>query len=171
MASYVLALYYECLWMFIVGRYKRYAEERVTFHCPACGQRDVVGIAWSERESFWLLGIVPYAFLTNHWVQGPCCHTRVLAKAWPAVLAATAPDEIEQRGLLQKNLSLITMLSTGIAFLFCVVPILGFVLSMIAFAINRKESLIIRAINIFSMLLNGAFSIFQLYLYLTDKMD
>jgi hypothetical protein len=157
--------------MFIVGRNKCYAEETVAFHCPACGQRDVVGIAWSERESHWFLGIVPYAFLTNHWVQGPCCHTRVLAKAWPAVLAATAPDEIEQRGLLQKNLSLITMVSTAIPFLFCIVPLLGLVLSMIAFAINRKECLIIRAINILSMFLNGAISIFQLYLYLTGKMD
>lgn len=104
----------------------------ICFHCPACGERDVCGLAWTERQVARLLGIVPVVEERLHWVSGPCCERPLLSRVAPKVLTELDADAIAKQRLLVDRVSPVKIMLLLGAFLFCVVPVLGPVFFVLA---------------------------------------
>src|SRR5437660_5605524 len=119
--------------MFSIYRLEEWDRTVIRFHCPACGGREVDGEAWTRRESKWFLGLIPILFITNHWIRGSCCNTDVLSRVPPGELAELGADQIQSRGLLRKNLSVLALALTAFALVLCFLPALGMILSGAAF--------------------------------------
>jgi hypothetical protein len=95
------------------------------FHCPACGERNVRGIAWTERQLTRLLGVVTLLEERLYWARGPCCERPLMSRVAPKDLAALDADAIEALRLLRDRVSPIKIALLIGAFLFCIVPVAG----------------------------------------------
>ena len=100
-------------------------EVSACFHCPACGERDVSGVAWTACHFTNLLGIVPVLQERLHWVCGPCCQRKLMSRVAPQALAELDADAIEAQGILFDRVSPVKIALLIGAFLFCVVPVVG----------------------------------------------
>jgi hypothetical protein len=95
------------------------------FHCPACGERDVSGAAWTERHFTRLLGMVTILEERLHWVSGPCCERQLMSRVVPEALVELDADAIEAQGVLIDRVSPVKIALLIGAFLFCLVPVAG----------------------------------------------
>lgn len=95
------------------------------FHCPACGERDVRGVAWTERYYTRPLGILPALEERLYWVRGPCCERQLLSRVSPNALVELDADTIEAQGLLVDRVSPVKIALLVGAFLFSVMPVAG----------------------------------------------
>ena len=104
----------------------RYSEPvAIRFHCPACGDRDVEGIAWTEHQLTRVLGLLQILDERLHWVRGRCCERQLLSQVPPEVLVGLQADEIETRSLLRDRVSPVKMVLLIGALLFALIPVFG----------------------------------------------
>jgi len=111
--------------LFYTHSSERCDEVTAHFHCPACGDRDVRGLAWTERQSTRLLGILPILEERLHWVSAPCCERQLMSRVTPRALAELDPDEIQFGRILRDRVSPVKILLLISAYLFCFMPVLG----------------------------------------------
>lgn len=102
------------------------------FHCPACGERNVCGIAWTESQFLRLLGIVPILEERLYHVRGACCDRQLTSRVAPNALAELDADTIEMQGLLKDRISPVKIVLLLGAFLLCGAPVAGPVFLLLA---------------------------------------
>jgi hypothetical protein len=118
----------------------RYSDAIPTcFHCPACGERNVSGVAWTETQVSRLLGIIPVLDERLYWVRGPCCERQLLSRVAPNALAALDADTTEAQGLLTDRVSPVKIALLIGAFLFSVMPVVGPVSLLLAWLPNGSS--------------------------------
>ncbi len=113
----------------------------VSFHCPACGERDVSGVAWTERHNTRLLGIIPAVEERLYWVRGPCCERQLLSRVSPNALAELDADTIEARSLIADRVSPVKIALLVGAFVLSVSPVVGPVFLLLAWLPNGSSRL------------------------------
>lgn len=111
------------------------------FHCPACGERNVSGVARTQRQDTRLLGIIPALEERLYWVRGPCCERQLLSRVSPNALAELDADTIEARSLLADRVSPVKIALLVGAFLFSVMPVAGPVFLLLAWLPNGSSRL------------------------------
>jgi hypothetical protein len=111
----------------------------VRFHCPACGRRDVDGVAWHIRNVSRYLGAVQIAVANDYWIQGRCCGTKCLCLVDPETLIRLGPDEVESRTLVRRYLPLGALACVFGALLVSWIPIVGDIVAFAAWASYREE--------------------------------
>ena len=104
----------------------------VRFHCPACGERDVNGVVWTELQYVRLLGILPVVEERLHWVRGSCCERQLLSRVAPKDLVELDVDAIETRDLLLDRVSPVKIAFLVGAFLLCIAPVVGPIFLLLA---------------------------------------
>jgi hypothetical protein len=100
-------------------------ECAVWFHCPACGFRNVEGVAWSERHNTWILHAIPVMKQTFHWAKGSCCKQQLISQVEPRELAAIDIDEIQAKRLLIERHSAVSIVFLIGAALLFIAPVIG----------------------------------------------
>ena len=113
----------------------------VCFHCPACGERNVNGLAWIQRQDTRLLGILPALEERLYWVRGSCCERQLLSRVPPNALTELDADTIEARGLLADRVSPVRLALLVGAFLFSLIPVAGPVFLLLAWLPNGSSRL------------------------------
>jgi hypothetical protein len=111
----------------------------VRFHCPLCGRRDVLGVAWREREVIRYLGLLPLPALDNYWIRGECCGAKAICSVPPGELSEWDADAIESRRLVRRYVSIVKLTLLLAALLLCWTPAMGAVLTLIAWLACRNE--------------------------------
>jgi len=112
---------------------------QVRFHCPACGFRNVDGNAWAEFHNTRLLFLLPIMRQKFNWVEGSCCHRKLLSRVNPRELTQLDADENESKGLLIEGGSAVSLVLLAGAFLFFIVPILGPIFLMCAWIVGGSS--------------------------------
>ena len=125
--------------MFHTISYEQVDHRSVQFHCPVCGERDSVGVAWREREILRYFGLIPLPALDNYWIQGECCGKKAICSLRPEILTEFSADEIESRRYVRRYVSIVTRTLVLAAFLLCWTPVVGGVLTLLAWYFARGE--------------------------------
>jgi len=111
----------------------------VHFHCPACGERDVNGLAWTEHQFSRLLGIVLILDERLHWVSGHCCQRKLISRVPPKKLCELDADDIDTQRILSDRVSPVKITLLLGAFLFGVVPVIGPLFLLLAWLPNGSS--------------------------------
>jgi hypothetical protein len=106
----------------------------VTFHCPACGYRNVQGVAWSESTKMYLLWKIPISHERFHWVKGPCCDLQLTSKLAPEELAELDAETIDAGGMLFDRVSPAKIICLVAAYLMFPMPVIGPIFMLLAWA-------------------------------------